>query len=184
MSKGYVYFVEAPGRIKIGFTTKPEARLVQLQTQDMERLSMIAIIDGSRKLERRLHQMAADYNFRREWFTDCPEVRAIIDRAVAGEIEIDEAPVVSMSDLPIGEGYFEMKRLPLLEARATATRLYREYLEEILTLIKQRKESGEPYARLVELVRMVDPDVIAAKHARLSSEPVQASDPRFAAAYS
>lgn len=97
MNTSCVYFVAAPGRIKIGFTTKPERRLVELQSADMEPLSMLHIIAGSLKLERRLHELAANWRIRREWFQDCPEVRAIIARAVAGEILVDPVKAQEMT---------------------------------------------------------------------------------------
>lgn len=184
MSKGYVYFVGAPGRIKIGFTTKPEQRLIQLQAQDMERLTTIAIIDGSRKLERKLHLLASEYNFRREWFNDCPEVRAIMDKAIAGEITADaDTGRSSEISMLLCEEYFEVKRLPLLVARATATRLYREFLEELLTLVKEREAAGEPFDRLLDIMRKVDPDVIAEKYRHLG-QPIVAPDPKYQSLYS
>lgn len=88
--KGKVYFVGAPGRIKIGYTRQPEKRLAQLQSVDMETLASIAVIPGTRELERRLHSMAAPHHLRGEWFSDCADVRDLIQRAVAGEFPIDD----------------------------------------------------------------------------------------------
>ena len=79
-----VYFVSAPGRIKIGFTRRPEKRLKALRLADMEELTVIAIIDGPRALEKKLHGLLKDHRLRGEWFVDCAEVRQVVDDAVAG----------------------------------------------------------------------------------------------------
>jgi hypothetical protein len=87
-----VYFVSAPGRIKIGFTRMPEKRLKALRRADMEELTVIAIMDGKRALESKLHGLLKDYRLRGEWFVDCPEVRMVIDEAVAGKHAVVERP--------------------------------------------------------------------------------------------
>jgi len=98
MKLGKVYFIEAPGRIKIGYTRQPEKRLRSLQNGDMESLKPIAVIDGSRFLEKALHGVAAPYHLRGEWFRDCSEVRQIISDALTGkfpnkaEMTTTEAP--------------------------------------------------------------------------------------------
>lgn len=86
-----VYFVSAPGRVKIGFTCRPEKRLKDLQKGDMETLSVIAIIDGSRFLEKTLHHILQPHRLRGEWFADCAEVRAEIDSAIAGKYPLEKA---------------------------------------------------------------------------------------------
>jgi len=107
---GKVYFVAAPGRIKVGFTRKPERRLTALRRADMEELTVIAIIDGERALEKKLHAILAEHQLRGEWFKDCERVREIITEAVAGkhavaapvaeepavkEVEADDPPAFS-----------------------------------------------------------------------------------------
>ncbi len=108
---GKVYFVSAPGRIKIGFTTKPEKRLVVLRRADMEELSVIAIIEGSRALERKLHILVDKHRLRGEWFTDCAEVREVIADAVAGKHAIIAAPKPPAADFAI---YGPHKPIPFL----------------------------------------------------------------------
>lgn len=75
---GKVYFVAAPGRIKIGFTISPESRLDKLRQVDMEELTMLGIVDGTRRLERHLHRKLAPFRLKGEWFLDCPDVRSAI----------------------------------------------------------------------------------------------------------
>lgn len=155
MKKSYVYFVQAPGRIKIGFTMHPSERLVALQSQDMEPLTMIAIIEGSRALERHLHKMLVEFNHRREWFRDCPEVRAVIQSAVAGEISVAEPKPAE--DLPSKVASFEFRILPILEARALTMRLYLELMEELVPEIRRRRAAGLPVDELVAIGKRTDP---------------------------
>lgn len=84
---GKVYFISAPGRIKIGFTLQPEKRFNQLKCCDMESLTVIAVRSGSRLVERALHEAAKSFRLRGEWFADCPEVRSIMDEFVAGKFD-------------------------------------------------------------------------------------------------
>ena len=96
---GKVYFVGAPGRIKVGYTQNPERRLRTLRHVDMEDLVIIAVIDGTRKTEKLIHAELAKYHLRGEWFKDCSDVHAIIDNAIEGkystdhENDFDPAPV-------------------------------------------------------------------------------------------
>lgn len=83
---GKIYFVCAPGRIKIGYTKKPELRLAQLRAVDMEELTTLSVMDGTMYIEHKLHDMARQFSIRGEWFRDCPEVRQIIDDFVTGKI--------------------------------------------------------------------------------------------------
>ena len=95
---GKVYFVSAPGRIKIGFTRNPDKRLTALRHADMEELTVLAIIDGPRSLERKLHQLLSAHRLRREWFADCQEVRSVIDEAIAGKHRI-ERTIITAADV-------------------------------------------------------------------------------------
>lgn len=90
MSK--VYFVAAPGRIKIGFTRRPEHRLARLQQADMERLAVLGVVDGSRSDEAGLHAMVKDHRLRGEWFADNEHVRAVVSSFIAGEIKFVREP--------------------------------------------------------------------------------------------
>lgn len=88
--KGKVYFVSAPGRIKIGYTMQPDQRLKHLRSMDMEQLEMIAVKDGTRRIEHALHALVADHRIRGEWFKDCPEVRLVIGDFLSDKLVFDE----------------------------------------------------------------------------------------------
>jgi hypothetical protein len=84
MTQGKIYFVSAPGRIKIGYTLNPDTRLMKLRNDDMEELEIIAIRDGTRKIEKKLHGMVAEHCVKGEWFRDCTAVRTVIEDYLAG----------------------------------------------------------------------------------------------------
>lgn len=83
---GKVYFVSAPGRIKIGFTKHPEKRFAQLRAADMEELEVLGIANGTRADERGLHDHLQAHNLRGEWFLDNEHVREAMDRFIAGSL--------------------------------------------------------------------------------------------------
>lgn len=85
---GRIYFVAAPGRIKIGYTTQPERRLATLQAVDMEQLESLGTIPGTRGLEGLLHARVDAYRIKGEWFLDCAEVRQLVDDALEGKFPV------------------------------------------------------------------------------------------------
>jgi len=87
---GKIYFVAAPGRIKVGYTKQPERRLRSLQATDMEPLTTLGVIDGDRTTEKHLHEMLREHRLRGEWFQDCDAVRILITQAMNGEIVLPE----------------------------------------------------------------------------------------------
>jgi hypothetical protein len=109
---GKIYFVTAPGRIKIGFTTKPEARLAQLRRMDMEELKVIATVDSFKWVELKLHELALPYRIKGEWFTDCPEVRAVVDGFISGALTF-EAPFERPDKSHLVFNFFEQKQRTL-----------------------------------------------------------------------
>lgn len=157
---GKVYFVSAPGRIKIGYTTKPEARLVQLRERDMETLSVIGIADATIHVERKLHEMADAHRLRGEWFRDCIEVRAIIDDFLSGKLvfndfgnlPVAEQPVIpTISTFP--DGITGGRRTALTNAICEAN--------EIMEEVKARAARREPVSDLVKYASFLAEGVIA-----------------------
>lgn len=77
----FVYFIGAgSGPVKIGFATRPSARLSDLQTSHHEKLSLLATLRGDLALEKAYHKRFAAHRLSGEWFTRAPEIEAEIDR--------------------------------------------------------------------------------------------------------
>lgn len=66
----FVYFVQQgmAGPIKIGCSSEPLVRMLQLQTAHAERLRLLYFEMGDRERERELHQRFADARISGEWF--------------------------------------------------------------------------------------------------------------------
>lgn len=74
--QGYVYFLVAGAEIKIGFSTKPLARVGSLLTGMPREPTAFVAVRGSRSHERALHLKLARWRIHREWFEASPEVLA------------------------------------------------------------------------------------------------------------
>jgi hypothetical protein len=101
MKSGKVYFVGAPGRVKIGYTVNPDDRLGKLRQADMEQLSVLLVVDGTRKLEAHLHKTLAPYLIKGEWFRDCAAVRRAMD-------DCRSAPLVDPDETKPGSALDEL----------------------------------------------------------------------------
>ena len=67
----YVYFIsDQSGRVKIGSSYDPQARLKQLQTSNPEKLKMLGTIktDNHKFLEKKLHKQYKRLRLTGEWF--------------------------------------------------------------------------------------------------------------------
>jgi hypothetical protein len=78
--KSLVYFILDTGNklIKIGFSKSVEARLNNLQMGNINALRLLAVCEGARTEENRLHKKFAKHRVRSEWFKDCKEIRDFI----------------------------------------------------------------------------------------------------------
>jgi hypothetical protein len=80
---GYVYFVQAgPVGIKIGFTASKDVlfRIDQLQVGNPYKLRLLGVIRGSRRDERKLHELFEPWRMQGEWFkARAPGLRELID---------------------------------------------------------------------------------------------------------
>lgn len=77
---GLVYFIAAGnGHVKIGYSTKPKARLRELQTGSRAALRLIATTPGTYADERDLHTRFSMYRSHGEWFRFKGELRAYVE---------------------------------------------------------------------------------------------------------
>lgn len=79
-----VYFIAAPGRVKIGYTTNIVRRFRNLSTASPDQIRFIGAVEGDRALERALHATLNAFRTNGEWFADTPEVQEVIHRVIAG----------------------------------------------------------------------------------------------------
>lgn len=89
----YVYAVEAveSGRVKIGIAEDPAKRLQGHQVSSPERLRLLKVVPGDRKLERELHRRFADSRLHGEWFAPTLEISAWLSEATSGFEPLDTA---------------------------------------------------------------------------------------------
>lgn len=84
---GYIYFLKAGARWKIGFSTKPLSRARALQTGSPHKIETLLAVRGLQRHERMLHAKLAFYRRTGEWFDDTPQVRkaahVVLGRGVA-----------------------------------------------------------------------------------------------------
>lgn len=69
-----VYFADAGGQIKIGWSKKVGTRIAQLQTGSAVPIRLVGTVPGGRGLERRLHDQFAHLRLVGEWFVAAPEL--------------------------------------------------------------------------------------------------------------
>jgi T5orf172 domain len=78
-----VYFADAGGSIKIGWSKKVSARLAQLQTGSAVPIKLLGTMPGGLAVERRVHARFAHLRLSGEWFTAAPELLAYVDEVTA-----------------------------------------------------------------------------------------------------
>lgn len=68
--RGVVYFLKngASGRVKIGFSEQHRVRMTTLQGASPDDLSLIGVLPGTMKSEKRLQRRFAKYKIRGEWY--------------------------------------------------------------------------------------------------------------------
>lgn len=78
--RGFIYFIRAGERVKVGFTKDVKRRLSQLQTFFPEPLDLLVAAPGSMLMERELHNVFAEHHITREWFSLTPDLARFADR--------------------------------------------------------------------------------------------------------
>lgn len=84
-----VYFADAGGQIKIGWSKKVSARLAQLQTGSAVPIKLLGTTPGGRAVERRIHERFAHLRLSGEWFIAAPELLAFIAQRASNVIDLD-----------------------------------------------------------------------------------------------
>lgn len=79
MAKGEVYFAAGGGRIKVGFSRKTASRIQDINLHLAEPVTLIGTIPGTPAVEKAIHARLGAHKLKGEWFTDCAEVREVID---------------------------------------------------------------------------------------------------------
>lgn len=89
MSRGtHIYFarpVGADGPIKIGMSSRPSTRAVNLASWCWLDIEVVAAIKGDHRLEAALHKHFRDHLLRREWFKPAPELLELINDIQSGK---------------------------------------------------------------------------------------------------
>jgi len=67
---GYIYFIEAGDMVKIGYSTHPNKRFMDLQITSPVPLTLNYLIPGDPGLERHLHKQFAHLRAHGEWFVE------------------------------------------------------------------------------------------------------------------
>lgn len=80
-----LYFIAAPGRIKVGVTGDVQRRLSEIGKHLDHNIALLGHVSGSYGMEKHLHCLLAEHALGREWFTDCRQVREVMDRVLAGD---------------------------------------------------------------------------------------------------
>lgn len=76
---GHVYFLRIGDRVKIGFSTDPDRRIRNLETQGGSRADEVVTRRGSRALEAKLHRQFEHLRLDGEWFTMDDGIRQMMD---------------------------------------------------------------------------------------------------------
>jgi hypothetical protein len=113
--KGYVYFIrcEGTGLVKVGYSTKPQERLSDLQVGSATKLTLLLTIPGPPGLEKTLHFQLEPYKTRGEWY----------DLALAAKHARSEFP----TEYRIGPRKVTIERISEIPGRRDEGRIYGDY---------------------------------------------------------
>jgi hypothetical protein len=81
-----LYFIAAPGRIKIGITVDVKRRLSEIGKHLAEEIELLGHVAGSYGFEKHLHSLLAEHAIGREWFKDCDDVRNVMTQVLSGDV--------------------------------------------------------------------------------------------------
>lgn len=154
---GVVYFVSDGNAIKIGTTKQLSARLSQMQGGNPTKLVVLATVEGSFAHERAVHQELAEHRIKGEWFADCQQVRAAVERYTrdgitplpssrAGTSKADDI----CGDELLGKLFGMSPRdIEFKEKQIEYLRSQRVILEDMVSDLKARAGRGEDVTALI-----------------------------------
>lgn len=154
--KSVVYFAECKGRIKIGFSRDLPTRISALGSGNPEQIVVLATLPGGRSLEARIHSDLAAHRHKNEWFNDCAEVRAAINRFSA--IAYAEAHRLEMADLASNELVVDaskhpVKRVNFLEVSGRFTALLNlDLIDRLSDARRSEKKMGLARGALMDRI--------------------------------
>jgi Meiotically up-regulated gene 113 len=89
---GFVYFLRAGERVKIGFSKRPWLRWGELSTGLSHNVTPMAFVPGTQREERRAHWFLNRYRQAGEWFDCHPNVMKVVFRSLTfGKVTLDES---------------------------------------------------------------------------------------------
>lgn len=95
-----IYFIRVQNYIKIGYSRRPQTRIVTHQTSNPQAIEVLGIFPGDKSVEVSLHRELADYRVRGEWFADItPLLDGLFAKLASGSytvIEHDNIPTVNI----------------------------------------------------------------------------------------
>ena len=74
-----IYLISTNTHIKLGFSKNPKRRLKQLQTANAEKLMLLKVFPGDKKVEKELHDLLDEYRMEGEWFLYDDDIFKTID---------------------------------------------------------------------------------------------------------
>lgn len=83
---GYIYAVECGGRIKIGYSTKPEFRFSKISSDAPFPCTFLGQWMGTKEDESALHERFASSRCYREWFAATEEIKAFLSLNATKEL--------------------------------------------------------------------------------------------------
>jgi len=102
-----IYFIQSKsdGRVKIGSSSDPEARLKQLQTGSSAELILIGKLPGSVDEERALHKRFAEHKTDGEWFFPAKEIFDFINNPIGELLKSSGKKMANLDDREVPSDY-------------------------------------------------------------------------------
>ena len=155
----YIYFFQigACGPIKIGRAISPERRLKTIQGCCPWPIRSLGHVAGIANHELAIHTLLADFRMEGEWFRPEAPVLDIIQKALAGELRLEDLPVCGLDEIfqPFG-GTLNLAKAIKIKPGHVITMKQRgsipvKYWSAITKAAKRRNLSGITVEKLVDL---------------------------------